>query len=144
MKIQYHIIHPDHDRIPSGFPKVVSDVLKHLKRHNDQISIILCDDSCIKKLHRKFLNKNTATDVLSFNLSDPQAKNVTAEIYINLDRTRKQALGFGVTFWNELTRLTVHGLLHLYGFDDQNAIDKKVMIDTQEKIVSQCTHPLHW
>jgi rRNA maturation RNase YbeY len=40
------------------------------------------------------------------------------EVYVNLDRARKQARDYSVSFGNEVARLVIHGTLHLAGFDD--------------------------
>jgi rRNA maturation RNase YbeY len=82
----------------------------------DEINIILVNDGYLRNLHREYLNDDSLTDVMSFDLSD--SKNLTGEIYISIDRTKEQAEDLGVTFINELYRYMIHGSLHLCGLDD--------------------------
>jgi probable rRNA maturation factor len=86
--------------------------------------VILCSDYMIAKLNFKFLGKNHATDVLSFNYDD---NDLLGEIYISLNRARVQARRYGVSCNNEILRLFVHGMFHLLGFDHEKPGDKKKM-----------------
>jgi len=144
MKIQCYIIHPDHAKIPHGFRKMLETTLSAEENLHDKITIILCNDNMIRRLNRKFLHQNSITDVLSFNLNIPKSENLQGEVYINLDITRKQAQEFGVTFWNELARLTIHGILHLYGYNDNSKITKERMTKRQEELVLKCQGQVHW
>ena len=144
MTVQCHIVHPDHKRVPAGLTDVIRSTVNAVGNINDHFTVILSDDPYIRRLNRKFMGTILSTDVLSFDMSDASADATIGEIYINLDRTRKQALEFDVTFWNELTRLVIHGILHLYGYDDQDTISHKRMIKRQEELVISCSRPLHW
>ena len=79
------------------------------------IEVICTDDAQIRALNQTYRDKDRATDVLSFDLSDEF--NACGEIYISLERAREQADCLGVPFDQELGRLLVHGLLHLAGYD---------------------------
>ncbi|KPL07979.1 hypothetical protein AMJ86_02310 [bacterium SM23_57] len=129
--------------MPPGFSNSVKNALQQVGNNDDEVSVILCNDSHIRRLNRDFLNQDKTTDVLSFDLSDPQANQIVGEIYINLDRVRKQAMEFGVSFWNELVRLTIHGILHLYDYDDSDPISRGKMIAKQEEMLAKCHHHLH-
>ena len=143
MRVKCHIDHSDHRRVPPGFSNSVKNALQQVGNNDDEVSVILCNDSHIRRLNRDFLNQDKTTDVLSFDLSDPQANQIVGEIYINLDRVRKQAMEFGVSFWNELVRLTIHGILHLYDYDDSDPISRGKMIAKQEEMLAKCHHHLH-
>ncbi len=144
MTVQCHIVHSDHNRVPAGLKNVIRCAVKAVGNINHHITVILSDDPFIRQLNRKFMGKNQSTDVLSFDMSDSSADATIGEIYVNLDRTRKQALEFGIMFWNELVRLVIHGILHLYGYDDQDPVSRKRMIQRQEELVISCFRPLHW
>ena len=144
MKIQCHIVHPDHRKIPYGFRKMLETTLGAEENLHDNITIILCNDTMIRRLNREFLHNNSATDVLSFNLNTQKSDNLLGEVYVNLDHTRKQAQEFGVTFWNELVRLTIHGILHLYGYNDNTKIAEQRMTKRQEELVLKCQGRMHW
>jgi probable rRNA maturation factor len=90
-------------------------------------------------LNRTYRGVDKTTDVLSFpQLSAEDLKSISAivktselllgDIVINLHRAIKQAIKHGITLNEELKRLTIHGLLHLLGYDhDKNKYQKKKM-----------------
>jgi probable rRNA maturation factor len=90
-------------------------------------------------LNRTYRGVDKTTDVLSFpQLSAEDLKSISAivktselllgDIVINLHRAIKQAIEHGITLNEELKRLTIHGLLHLLGYDhDKNKYQKKKM-----------------
>src|SRR5215472_5386410 len=78
---------------------------------------MLADDRALRQLNRKFLNKNYATDVLSF---PSEGENFLGEIAISLDRARAQAREYGHTPDEEIRILMLHGVLHLAGMDHES------------------------
>ena len=137
MKVQCHIGHPDHRRVPAGFRKTLEIASRSVGKANDEAAFILCDDALIRHLNRRFLQKDETTDVLSFDLGDSQNDRVVGEIYVNLDRVREQAPDYGSTFWEELIRVAIHGLLHLYGYDDHDPDARQVMMAKQEELLQK-------
>lgn len=81
------------------------------------LSVIFTGDEQIISLNRDFFNKDRPTDVIAFNLQD-EADDVWGEIYISLERAAEQAAEWKVSRQEETARLLIHGLLHLYGYDD--------------------------
>ena len=57
------------------------------------------------------------------------------DIYISLDKAHSQAIEYGHSFLRELSFLTIHGFLHLLGYDHMNPDDEKVMFTLQEEIL---------
>lgn len=80
-------------------------------------SVLFVDTNTIHELNAKYLNHDYPTDVLAFPLHEPDAE-LEGEIYVCLETALSQAEEYGVTFENELLRLTAHGLLHLLGYND--------------------------
>lgn len=95
------------------------------------ISLALVDDPTIHALNRRHLEHDYATDVLSFLLSDTgRAGEVAAlegEIIVSTETAIRQAAEYGWSAEDELTLYLVHGLLHLCGFDDHTAADRRKM-----------------
>ncbi len=87
-------------------------------RRISALAVILTHNHFIRNINRKFLNHNTATDVIAFPLEEHG--DVESEIYINLDAARRQAKKYGVTFTEEVKRLLIHGTLHLLGYNDDS------------------------
>jgi probable rRNA maturation factor len=91
--------------------------LRHFGRPVTSIDFIIISARKMAELHRCYLSLPGATDVLAFDLSD-NGMPVEGEVYICLDRARRQAAEYGVPLPVEVARLAVHGLLHLAGEED--------------------------
>jgi|SRR5690625_440591 len=90
------------------------------------IDYIFCTDDFLLSLNKKYLNHDTYTDILTFDLSE-KPKEMIAEIYISVERVSENANLFKKSFENELHRVIFHGALHLCGYNDHSAEDKKEM-----------------
>jgi len=90
-----------------------------------EVSIVLLGDGRMKRLHARHLNHPWTTDVLSFIYERKQG--IEGEIVVNLDQARRQAPSFGATFGLEASRLVVHGMLHLVGYDDRTSAERRRM-----------------
>ncbi len=95
-----------------------------------EIGVICVGDGLSRRMNRRFLGHEYATDVISFPLGEGDA--VEGELYVNLDRARVQARQYGVTRTHELVRLVVHGTLHLTGYDDRLPEDRKRMRERED------------
>lgn len=80
------------------------------------VTCLITDDKEMRGLNRTFRQKDSATDVLSFPLSDDATG---GELAISLDRAAEQAAAFGHNLDDELRVLILHGLLHLAGMDHE-------------------------
>ncbi|OGN00123.1 MAG: rRNA maturation RNase YbeY [Candidatus Yanofskybacteria bacterium RIFCSPHIGHO2_01_FULL_41_27] len=105
-----------------------------------EISVNLTGETKIKNLNKKYRNKNTATNVLSFPLSTDVLKKYgilpLGDIFICLPVAKKEADGENISVENKLAWLTVHGFLHLLGYDHETtAKDAQAMLDLERKIL---------
>jgi len=119
-----------------GLIKVTSEMLDV---SNSFASIVLVDNEKIHEINKQYRGVDRPTDVISFAFQDVDdiCTNITnlGEIYISLDKVKSQALEYGHSKRRELGFLTVHGLLHLMGYDHMNSDDEKEMFDLQEEIL---------
>lgn len=95
--------------------------VKKIKLH-----YIFCSDEHLLGINQQFLNHDTYTDIITFDLSET-AKELVGEIYISVDRIIDNSRRFKTTFEQELHRVIFHGALHLCGFGDKKAADKVLM-----------------
>jgi len=81
------------------------------------ISIFFADSTEIRKLNKKYRNKNYPTDVLSFNFNEdlPNGKRYIGDIVINCDLLENQAKENDHSVEEEIAYLASHGVLHLLG-----------------------------
>lgn len=98
-----------------------------------EVSIAFVKNQQIKELNSKYRAKNAVTDVLSF----PIDEEVLGDIIIATKRAKEQAADYGHSFKRELAYLTVHGMLHLFGYDHQNEKEKKEMRQKEERVLTQ-------
>jgi probable rRNA maturation factor len=119
--------HPRYRRRHHETIRLVRTVLSGEKRLNAEINVIFNDDKQMVKLNSMYLNHHYATDVISFPLADQGTTAVAGEVYINIDQANRQAREYRVALSNELARLTIHGVLHLLGYDDRSKTQKEKM-----------------
>jgi probable rRNA maturation factor len=100
------------------------------------ISIALIDNTAIRRINKKFLKHNYATDCLSFNLSDDE-NHKSFELLVNAEKAVKQAGLRGHSGEAELALYITHGLLHHFGFDDSTQTKAKRMHNTEDEILQQ-------
>ncbi|QOI96777.1 MAG: rRNA maturation RNase YbeY [Flammeovirgaceae bacterium] len=90
------------------------------------INIIFCSDSYLAKLNRRYLGHKTLTDTITFQYSAPQ-ESIEGDIFISIPRVKENSKKFKVDFDIELSRVMVHGVLHLLGYSDKSSSDKAIM-----------------
>ena len=91
-------------------------VFDHFHYKVENINIVFMGDSDITHINVQYLSHKYSTDVISFRLNE--GKKVDAELYIGVEEVRRNALYFKTSFYEEITRVIIHGSLHLIGFED--------------------------
>jgi probable rRNA maturation factor len=97
-----------------------------------EISLAAVDDAAIHELNRRHLGHDEPTDVLSFLLDsretpDGTSRTLDGEIVVSAETAVRRAAEFSWSPHDELVLYVVHGLLHLAGYDDLTAADKRLM-----------------
>lgn len=125
--------------------KYLDEVIKYtLKCENAidaELDVIIVDNEYIHKINKEYRGVDRPTDVISFALEDdPDIKldhRILGDIYISIDKAREQANEYGHSLKRELCFLTVHGVLHLLGYDHMKSKkDEEVMFGKQDKILN--------
>lgn len=122
----------------AGIADAARAALRAERVKNALISITLLDNRGIAKMNREHIGHSGPTDVISFGFSratptDP----VIGDIYIAPDVARENAKASGVSVHEELTRLVVHGVLHVLGYDHPESDERthSDMWKRQERVV---------
>lgn len=112
-----------------------------------ELSVTFVDNARIQEINRDYRDKDAPTDVISFALLEeteedqgfemlPGMPIVLGDIIISIDRTKEQAESYGHSFERELGFLSLHGFLHLLGYDHLEPEDEQVMIEKQEELLN--------
>ena len=104
-------------------------------RYNQvKINIIFCNNDKLNSFKQEYFNDDALTDIITFPIKNDN--DLEAEIYISIEMAKINADEFNVSLNNELSRLIVHGVLHLIGFNDDTEDSKKIMFLKQDEIIS--------
>ncbi len=85
------------------------------------LQVVITDDETLQEHNREYRGLDRPTDVLSFPDGDllPSGRILQGEVVISLDAARRQAEELGHDELRELSELTLHGVLHLVGYDHE-------------------------
>lgn len=112
--------------------------------HDASVSVTVCDDAYIRRINKKFREKDRATDVLSFPMYEAGEWESEGDfgpiplgdIVISLERTAAQAKELGHSFLREAAFLAIHSTLHLLGYDhERSAEDEEEQCRRQRDII---------
>ena len=105
-------------------------------------NIIFVSKEEIQLINKTYRQIDRVTDVITFALMENQdeifgeASNELGDVFICLERAFEQAEEYGHSVLREVGFLSVHGYLHLMGYDHQTKEEEKTMFDLQEKILN--------
>ena len=114
------------------------------------LEVVLTDDAGIQSLNREHRGKDEPTDVLSFPMlefvkplapafteadTDGEDGLLIGSIVVSLECVGRQAEAYGHGFDRELGFMTVHGMLHLLGFDHDTKERERKMFGLQEDVL---------
>lgn len=114
-------------------------ILQQLKKEGKAVEIIsyvFCDDNYLLAMNKKYLNHDTLTDIITFELS-PKSYPLISDIYISVERVRENAYLFQTTFSDELLRVMFHGILHLVGFTDKTVQQSEMMRHKEKQYLDE-------
>lgn len=133
---------------------VYSAVRATLKAHDAEaceVSVLLTDDVDMRQLNRDYRGIDAPTDVLAFSMREGEDGDVNprllGDLVVSLETAARQAStrdGLGGVCGNletETALLTVHGVLHLLGYDHQTQKEAEVMFEKQERIFCLLQEP---
>jgi probable rRNA maturation factor len=117
--------------------KLIHSILK-VEGRDAELSIVFIDNKRIKKINKRFLGHNYATDVLSFAYHEPSRKDgITGEVIVSVEMATKLAQKRGYSVEGEIALYLIHGLLHLLGYDDRQKRDAKKMHQREGELLAK-------
>lgn len=122
--------------------RIIRRTLKMENVKSSEMAIILTTDEKVHELNKKYRGIDKSTDVLSFAFEDNAKVRYNnrqlGEIYISIPKMKAQAREYGHSETRELAFLTVHGILHLLGYDHTLGIEQeKEMFAKQELVLNE-------
>lgn len=133
--------------LESMLKRVVEACLEEEGVTNDVVlSVVVTDNEHIRELNREHRDKDSATDVLSFPMYEPEEFVEMKEadetidigdIVISRERVEEQGEEYGHGFRREFCYLIAHGMFHLMGYDHMNDEEKVVMRAKEESALKK-------
>lgn len=100
------------------------------------VTYVFCNDDYLLRINQQYLNHDTLTDIITFDLSEHRDE-LVAEIYISTERVAENAGSFGVSYQQELHRVIFHGALHLCGLKDKTKSQQEAMRRAENECLTQ-------
>ncbi|MEK5106613.1 rRNA maturation RNase YbeY [Cytobacillus sp. FSL W7-1323] len=121
--------------------------VKEVVEEDTEISITFVENERIQEINREYRNKDKATDVISFAMEEMGEGEIPligeglprmlGDIIISIPKAVEQAEEYGHSFMRELGFLSVHGFLHLLGYDHETTEEEKIMFTRQKEILDE-------
>ena len=117
--------------------KCADCALNAMNDNSAELSLVLVNDRYIKSLNWKYRRNDSATDVLAFPMRDSRGLSgpVLGDVVISIETTKREAKKRKKDFQDELDLYFVHGILHLFGYDDEKPRARKKMIEKEQEIL---------
>ena len=116
---------------------ITKRVLESMNVEDAELTFIFASDKLLSRLKKKFFNKDHLTDIIAFRLNNYNEKFIEGEVYISLQRVKENSSQFNQPYQKEISRLVIHGCLHLMGYDDKTSSGKKNMTILENKYLSK-------
>ncbi len=112
---------------------------------NAEVSVTLTDNEHIHEINREYRKVDRPTDVISFALNEgdePEIEggapvNVLGDLIISMEKVAEQAVEYGHSNRREIAFLTVHGMLHLLGYDHIEEVDRVEMRKEEDFVMEK-------
>lgn len=112
----------------------IGDCVHREKHALGEISYNFCSDDYLHDMNVKHLKHDTLTDIITFNLNEKKV--IIGDIYISYDRVKENAKEMNLSLKIELSRVMIHGVLHLCGYKDKQKKDIIIMRQKEDYYLS--------
>ncbi len=132
--------------------ELLGSICEYLELPDGDIEITLTNDTEIRHLNRAYRQKDLPTNVLSFphyiwkapkqiqdrsgNSFDSAQRLLWGEVILSVDTIRQDAIEQQVNFTDELIRICIHGMLHLFGYSHESEQDFEIMAALEESAIN--------
>lgn len=99
------------------------------------INVIFCSDSYLLGINRQYLRHDYYTDIITFDYCEEGI--LSGDLFISVDTVRSNAEEYGVMFHVELSRVIIHGIMHLAGYKDKTDPDAEKMRERENHYLAK-------
>lgn len=101
----------------------------------ENLNYIFCSDEYLLDINKTYLKHNFYTDIITFDQSE-EDNIIEGDIFISTERVKDNALTTDEIYDNEMTRVLVHGILHLMGYKDKSKEEQEEMRKKEDEYIS--------
>ncbi|MEE8423056.1 MAG: rRNA maturation RNase YbeY [Thermodesulfobacteriota bacterium] len=116
---------------------MAQEVLARLGSNDSELSLLLVDNKSIRELNKKYLGKNSPTDVLSFPMNEGAFGNVNpnilGDVVLSLEKAKELAAREDTPLQTIIANLLIHGILHLHGYDHERSLEDERKMNEEAK-----------
>ena len=98
----------------------------------EELNFIFCTDEYLLGINQQYLDHDTYTDVITFDNSET-LKTILGDIFISIERIQDNAKELKGKVHEELSRVMIHGTLHLLGYKDKGKAAKSMMTQKEDE-----------
>jgi len=109
------------DKLGSWIEKICSNEGKIV----GDLSLVFCSDNYLLEINQQHLNHDFFTDIVTFDYCVDDL--ISGDLFISVDRVFENSAIYDVSFFHELHRVIIHGVLHLCGYKDKSEGDELIM-----------------
>lgn len=119
----------------AALKKWIADVVANEGYRLKELNYIFCSDTYLHSINLQYLNHDTYTDIIAFDRS-VRDDTIEGDIYISIERVEENARQLSLTFYEELHRVLIHGVLHLCGYTDKTVGETITMRNKEDACLS--------
>lgn len=115
--------------------KNTEEILNHLDMpDNTEICISVIDDIKMREFNKNYRNIDRTTDILSFPQNIMPNNNLLGDLVISYNTAERHSKKYRISMEKELTKLLIHGILHLLGYDHKKKKETALMREKENEI----------
>ncbi len=118
----------------------IKDIASKHGKTIGEIAYVFCDDDKILEVNRQYLGHDYYTDIITFDYCEDDK--LSGDIFISLDTVKSNSVTYGTDYYDELTRVIIHGILHLCGYKDKSDDESKAMRALEDAAIAALPKPL--
>lgn len=118
----------------------IKDIASKHGKTIGEIAYVFCDDAKILEVNRQYLGHDYYTDIITFDYCEDDK--LSGDIFISLDTVKSNSATYGTEYYDELTRVIIHGILHLCGYKDKSDDESRAMRALEDAAIAALPKPL--